>query len=89
MFMPARPFEIWSRVTNIFAAMAGLWMLACTVAQIFTLSVASARPAIMVIDSRVLPQWSVEPPKPRHLAIDITKSRPACSASTAVVLLYS
>ncbi|MDR6170541.1 hypothetical protein QE359_001570 [Curtobacterium sp. SORGH_AS776] len=73
----------------IFAATAGLWTFACMVAQIFTRSVASAIPAIIVIDSRERPQWSVLPPKPRHFAIDITKSRPIASACRAARLFQA
>src|SRR5579859_1883051 len=89
MFIPARPPEMSCKVVYIFAAIAGLCTLACMVAQILTRVVASASADIIVIDSSDRPQWSVVPPKPRHFAIDMMKSRPICSECTAARLFQA
>jgi hypothetical protein len=74
---------MWSKVAIILAATAGFCSSGWMVAQMRTFLVASAMPAIRVTDSRAVPQWSVSPPKPRNLPIDITKSMPTWSAATA------
>lgn len=89
MFRLTRPPETSWRVVSIFAAMAGLWTFACRVAQILIRVVASASAAIIVIDSSERPQWSVVPPKPRHLAIDMMKSSPMLSACRAARLFHA
>ncbi len=73
----------------ILAATAGFCSRGWRVAQIFTFRVASAMPAIMVTDSSAVPQWSVSPPKPRNLAIDMTKSMPTSSAFTAAARFWA
>ncbi len=84
MFSPARPPLMWSRVAIILAVTAGFCSRVWTVAQTFTLEVASARAAINIWLSSAYFQCSVIPPKPFHFAMAMMKSRPMSSASRAI-----